>query len=175
MPMIGVLTGVTNRTLAGRLAHARRVTLARRLIVTIGAFSFLSISGFPCFAQGTDRKGPGEGARSHVMVFGGGTWRGNSVCAVENSPCRDESNVYRFAEIAGKPGSFLVTASKIVNGMEIVMGTGEWKYDAAKQTLESETPNGDTLRFKIDGKKMEGSLTLRDGTVYRRISLKKEE
>jgi hypothetical protein len=109
------------------------------------------------------------------MVFSGGTWRGNSVCAAENSPCHDESNVYRFAEIAGKPGWYTATACKIVNNKEIVMGTGEWKYDAAKQILESETSNRDTLRFKIDGKKMEGSLTLRDGTVYRRISLKKEE
>lgn len=100
-----------------------------------------------------------------------GVWRGHSVCEDKKSPCHDEVNVYRFAAVAGKPHAFMVTASKVVDGKEIVMGSGEWKYDEAKKTLESEQP---PIRMTIDSKKMEGALRLADGTVYRRIYLAKE-
>ncbi|HEY4046389.1 MAG TPA: hypothetical protein VGM27_05930 [Acidobacteriaceae bacterium] len=36
----------------------------------------------------------------------------------------NEVNVSRFFEIAGQPGSFSATAGKMVDGKEIVMGTG---------------------------------------------------
>lgn len=90
------------------------------------------------------------------------------------APCCDELNVYRFSELAGKPGWSSVTASKLVNGKEIVMGTGEWNYDVEKHALESENAGG-TFRLIVDGNNMEGSLTLRDNTVYRRMQLKKEK
>jgi hypothetical protein len=100
-----------------------------------------------------------------------GLWRGHSVCVDKNSPCRDEVNVYRFSKVAGSPNQFSVTASKVVDGKEIVMGSGSWKYDEKTKVLESEKP---PLRLTIDGKKMEGALSLSDGTVYRRIYLEKE-
>jgi hypothetical protein len=100
-----------------------------------------------------------------------GTWRGNSICTVKGSPCHDEINVYRFASVPGRAPSFAVTASKVVDGKEVVMGTGEWTYDSEKHALESKTP---AIRLVLDGNKMEGVLKLADGTVYRRISLKKE-
>jgi len=99
-------------------------------------------------------------------------WRGHSVCQVKDSPCHDEVNVYRFASVEGRPNAFSVTASKIVDGKEIVMGSGEWKYGAEKHTVETEKP---AIRMAIEGKKMEGALTLPDGTVYRRIYLQKED
>jgi hypothetical protein len=119
------------------------------------------------FKQGTGERSGTEAVRSRIA----GTWRGNSVCAVENSPCHDEVNVYRFSGIAGRPDNFSVTASKIVGGKEIVMGSGEWKYDAKKRMVECERP---AIRLAINGDKMEGVLTQTDGTVYRRIHLKKE-
>jgi hypothetical protein len=100
-----------------------------------------------------------------------GTWRGHSTCMVKESPCRDEVNVYRISKIAGKPGWVSVVGGKIVDGQEIVMGTGEWKYDAQKHVLES--PDG-SFRFTLGGESLEGTLT-RDKTVYRRIYLKKQE
>jgi hypothetical protein len=103
-----------------------------------------------------------------------GAWRGNSVCLAADSPCQNESNVYHISEIMGKPGICSVIGSKIVDGKEVVMGTGEWKYDPQKHLLGAETPAG-TFRFTVDGNKMEGSLTLRDNTVYRRIYLTKEK
>lgn len=100
-----------------------------------------------------------------------GVWRGHSECVVKNSPCHDEVNVYRFSKMDGRPNAFSVTASKVVNGQEVVMGTSEWKYDKKKQVVECERPS---IQLKISGDKMEGALKLDDGTVYRRIYLKKE-
>ena len=108
-----------------------------------------------------------EEARSKIA----GVWRGHSECAVKNSSCRDEINVYRFSKIAGRENAFSVTASKVVDGKEVVMGTSEWKYDEKKQVLECEKP---VIQLTFDGNKMEGALKLADGTVYRRIYLKKE-
>ena len=100
-----------------------------------------------------------------------GVWRGQSECAVKNSPCHDEVNVYRFSKMDGRPNAFSVTASKVVNGQEVVMGSSEWKYDEKKEVLGCARP---LIQLKISGDKMEGALKLDDGTVYRRIYLKKE-
>lgn len=76
---------------------------------------------------------PQDNPRSQIV----GTWRGNSVCAVANGPCHEEVNVYRFSDTPAKPNYFFCTASKIVNGKEIVMGTGESTYDVAKHIPET--------------------------------------
>jgi|SRR5579859_489684 len=126
----------------------------------------LSLAGaWPHFAQNTSAKA--EGVRSNI----GGVWRGHSECVVKNSPCHDEVNVYHFSKMDGRPNAFSVTASKVVNGQEVVMGTSEWKYDEKKQVVECEKPS---IQLKISGDKMEGALKLDDGTVYRRVYLKKE-
>jgi len=90
---------------------------------------------------------------------------------VKDSPCHDEVNVYRITKVAEKPGFVSVTANKIVDGKEIGMGTLECRYDAQKHFLDSADGR---FHFTIDGDKMEGALTLPDGTVYRRIHLKRE-
>jgi hypothetical protein len=98
-------------------------------------------------------------------------WRGHSVCVDKNGPCHDEVNVYRFSRVTANSNEFSVTASKVVDGKEIVMGSGSWKYDEKTRTVETEKP---LIRLTIDGKKMEGALSLADGTAYRRIYLEKE-
>jgi len=141
-----------------------RTEIARKL----GLFCFLLIV-VPAFSQSPAAKsGPDDASQV------AGVWRGNSTCMVKDSPCHDEVNVYRISTIAGKPGLLLVIAGKIVDGKEIVMGSGEWKYDAQKHTLEWEISGGGVLKLTVDGNKMEGALTVR-GTLYRRISLKKEK
>jgi hypothetical protein len=100
-----------------------------------------------------------------------GVWRGHSECAVKNSPCHDEVNIYRFSRIAGRANAFSATASKVVDGKEVVMGSSEWKYEEKKRILECEKPS---IQLTLDGDQMEGALRLEDGTVYRRIYLKKE-
>ena len=116
--------------------------------------------------------GKAQNARAQTQITG--TWRGNSECVVKNSACHDETNVYRFSEIAARPGWFSGTGSKMVNGKEISMGTLDWQYDAKSQILKSENPNG-ALRFVVDHEKMEGTLLLPDATVYRRIHLAKRK
>ena len=101
-----------------------------------------------------------------------GIWRGNSVCAVPNSPCRDEVNVYRFSEMPGKPNRFSCTASKIVDGKEIRMGSGEWTYDSSTHLLQTVTATP-MIRLTLDHASLDGVLTLPDGTIYRHIQLKK--
>jgi len=60
-----------------------------------------------------------------------------------------------------------------VDGKEISMGTLEWNYDEEKHMLRSEN-SGATFRLVVDGSRIEGSLTLADNTLYRRIHLKKD-
>jgi len=103
-----------------------------------------------------------------------GTWRGDSLCVEKGTACHDEVAVYRIAAISGKPGALLVSGGKVVDGKEIVMGTGEWRYDSAKRTLSVELPRG-VITLKADGDKLEGTFTLPDKTILRRIALKKAE
>jgi hypothetical protein len=125
-------------------------------------------TGRRCVSQQTGARPAAGDARGRIA----GVWRGHSVCQVKDSPCHDEVNVYRFSSVDGRPNAFSVTASKVVDGKEIVMGSGEWKYDAEKRAVETEKP---PIRLAIEGKKMGGALTLPDGTVYRRIYLQKED
>jgi hypothetical protein len=103
-----------------------------------------------------------------------GTWRGVSVCVERGTSCHDEIAVYRIAAIRGKPGYLTVTGGKVVDGKEIVMGSGEWRYDRGKHTLTAELPTG-VITLRIDHDKIEGTFTLPDQTVFRQIRLKKSE
>jgi hypothetical protein len=103
-----------------------------------------------------------------------GTWRGDSLCVEKGTACHDEIAVYRIAAIPGKPGYLLVTGGKVVDGKEIVMGTGEWRYDGTKRTLTVDLPRG-VITLEADGDKLEGTFTLPDKTILRRITLKKSE
>jgi hypothetical protein len=128
---------------------------------------FALTGGRSCLSQGSVPRSGVEETASRIA----GVWRGNSVCMVKGSPCHDEMNVYRFSSVAGRPNTLAVTASKVVDGKEIVMGSGEWTYDPGNHLVECKAP---PIRLTITGDKMEGALSLADGTVYRRIYLKKE-
>lgn len=103
-----------------------------------------------------------------------GTWRGDSVCVQRGTSCHDEIAVYRIAAIPGKRGYFMVTGGKVVDQKEIVMGSGEWRYDNGKHTLTGELPKG-VITLKIVGDNIDGTFTLPDKTVLRRITLKKSK
>lgn len=103
-----------------------------------------------------------------------GTWRGNSECALENSACHDETNVYRFSAITTQPDSYTGAGFKVIDGKEIAMGTLSFRYDTKTHVLSSDNPSG-VFRLLVDGKKIEGTLTRRDGTVFRRIHLTKSK
>ena len=61
---------------------------------------------------------------------------------------------------------------KIVDGKAVTMGTTECSYDSAKRTLACEFTRG-VLRFTIQANKMSGTMNLTDGTLWRKINLKK--
>ena len=113
---------------------------------------------------------PGAAGSADAQISG--VWRGTSECQVKDSACRDEANVYRISA-AQEPGWFTVVGAKIIDGREIVMGTSDWHYEAGAHTLSTQGPYG-TFRLTIAGKSMEGSLTLPDQTLFRRIHLEKE-
>src|SRR5260370_36719955 len=90
-----------------------------------------------------------------------GTWRGDSLCVEKGTACHDEIAVYRIAAIPGKRGYLLVTGGKVVDGKEIVMASGEWRYDSGKHTPTGQLPRA--------------TFTPPDKTVLRRITLKKSD
>jgi hypothetical protein len=138
-----------------------------RLAAFAGVFLLTCACVWGRVAQNDGLNPEAQDVRSNIV----GVWRGHSVCVDKNSPCHDEVNVYRFSRVAGRQNELFVTASKVVDGKEIVMGSGAWKYDEKTKVVECEKP---PIRMAIDGKKMEGTLSLADGTVYRRIYLEKE-
>jgi len=102
-----------------------------------------------------------------------GKWRGDSSCVARNTACHDETVIYRLANLPNKPGYVLVSADKIVNGNAINMGTLEFRHDQTQQMLVCECSQG-VWRFKRNGGRMEGKLTLQDGTEFRRVTLQRE-
>ena len=101
-----------------------------------------------------------------------GDWRGESICVVRESACHDEDSLYHFTKLAEKPGWFSIKLDKIMNGKAITMGSMECSYNTAKQSLNCEFPRG-VMRFIVSANKMEGTMTLPDGTLWRKLSLKK--
>ena len=61
---------------------------------------------------------------------------------------------------------------KIVNGEPVTMGTQQCVYDSTKKSLVCEFARG-VMRLTIQGDKMEGTMSLTDGTLWRKITLKK--
>lgn len=129
----------------------------------------LAVAGsyWPHGSQGGNASADAGDVRARIA----GVWRGHSECAVQNSACHDEVNVYRFSKVAGDANKFSVTGSKVVDGKEVVMGSSDWEYDEKKRVVECEKP---LIQLRIAGDRMEGALKLDDGTVYRRIYLRKE-
>jgi hypothetical protein len=103
-----------------------------------------------------------------------GAWEGSSLCTVPNSPCHDEHVVYHIKAAEAKdPTKFAIDANKIVNGAEESMGTLQCTFTPRKNELYCDTV-GD-WRFTVTGNTMSGTLNLKDGTLYRRVNLKKIE
>ena len=111
-----------------------------------------------------------NGASSTVQTQLIGDWSGDSLCQVKNSSCHDEKVVYHISKGSG-PDLLVVDADKIVNGKSENMGKLDFKYDAKAETMISES-YGHWV-FNIQGNKMDGTLTINEGTLYRKISLTK--
>jgi hypothetical protein len=139
--------------------------------VALGAFPMVFlVPGVVAIPQNPPAHGSSGDEESKLP----GTWRGDSLCVEKGTSCHNEIAVYRIAGIPGKPGYLMVTGGKVVDGKEIVMGTGEWRYDSTKHTLTGELPRG-VITLKADGDKLEGSFILPDKSILRRITLKKSD
>ena len=103
-----------------------------------------------------------------------GTWRGESICVTGASACHNESVVYYIKDVPDRPDLVLIRADKIVDGKAITMGTGQWHYDRAQHTLEWRTPQQVWL-LKVTGNRIEGTLKLTDGTVFRNMVLQNDK
>lgn len=103
-----------------------------------------------------------------------GDWRGMSICQVKPSGCHDEDSLYHVRPTETTPGKFELQADKIVDGEPVTMGTGPCSYDAAKSELSCPiAQNGALMRFRLHGDEMLGTMTLADGTTWRKITLKR--
>jgi hypothetical protein len=101
-----------------------------------------------------------------------GTWRGNSVCVARNTACHDEAVVYRVQQLPASDNAS-ISADKIVNGQAIHMGSLEFHYDQPSQSWVCQYPQG-VWRLKVAGAKLNGTLTQPDGTLFRKIALRKD-
>jgi hypothetical protein len=103
-----------------------------------------------------------------------GTWEGESICQVENSPCHDEHVVYEISEENG--GRAKIEGYKIVNGEKQWMGTLLCDYRSAEHVLTCKPKEGEPSdwTFKIKDDAMSGMLVLREGkTLYPKMNLKR--
>ena len=102
-----------------------------------------------------------------------GDWKGQSLVQAKNSPAKDEIVVWHVNK-AKSPDHLVVRADKIVNQKAISMGTLEFTYDKSQNVIVCRYEQG-VWNLQIKGKKMEGTLTLPDQTVLRRVLLEKVE
>ena len=108
-----------------------------------------------------------------------GDWRGESKCVGSNPYCHDEVVVYHISRSKTDAKKITIVADKIVDGKPDYMGTFECDYDAVKQTLTSEftiprTGGKGVWLFKIDGDKMDGTLTVfPENEIGRRVKVTK--
>jgi hypothetical protein len=100
-----------------------------------------------------------------------GTWRGNSICVVKPSACNDEDSKYRFALAEGTTDRVSLAAAKVVNNKEVPMGTSDCRYNSQKHALDCPLPNETAVHFDVNGSTMTGTMKLRDGALWRRITL----
>ena len=101
-----------------------------------------------------------------------GNWEGESICTVANSPCHNEHVIYRISKDKDGPGKYTIGADKIVNGQQEFMGDIHCTYDQPKANLRCVKPG--VWEFTIAGDTMTGTLKLDDGTLYRKVSVKKK-
>ena len=103
-----------------------------------------------------------------------GIWRGESKCATDAPSCHDEQVVYTIEAIANTPNQVTVRADKIVDGKAITMGSGPWNYDSKRQTLSFES-SGRLWLLALHCNEIEGTLTLPDHVVFRRMALTRDD
>lgn len=101
-----------------------------------------------------------------------GTWRGDSICVAKNTACHDEVVVYRIQKLPARD-HVTISADKIVDGRAINMGSLPFQYDQQSQSWVCQYSQG-VSRLTVQGAKAEGTLRDPTGTLFRRITLRKD-
>ena len=102
-----------------------------------------------------------------------GDWRGESICVVHPSACHDEIALYRVKAGEGSPRGYTLDAYKIVEGKPEFMGDMECSYATEKRALTCSTPKL-VVHLVLDGKSLNGTMNLSDGTLWRNITLQRD-
>jgi hypothetical protein len=102
-----------------------------------------------------------------------GSWSGESLCASERGACKDEHVIWTFKAPDSK-GHVWISADRVVDGQRINMGASDYDYNREKTTLTWKNQYG-VWELRIKGDVIEGSMTLNDGRVVRKMNLKKDK
>ncbi len=101
-----------------------------------------------------------------------GTWEGESLCTVPDSPCHDEHVVYEIKADPKTQGGVTVDAFKIVNGEKLFMGTLNCTWKEAESVLSCHYREYDDWKFTLSGNEMRGTLHInKERQLYRKISV----
>ena len=113
----------------------------------------------------------GKASNAQSLV---GTWKGTSLCQVKNSPCHDEIVVYHISRDGGN-NSYIVNASKIIDGKENEMGTLKFSFNPQQKMLNLVDSVAEIKwEFSVSDNEMHGTL-ISKGNLYRVVDLKRED
>lgn len=110
-----------------------------------------------------------------------GDWTGESKCVGNNPYCHDEVVVYHLTRSKEDAKKVNFAADKIVNGKPEFMGDFDMAFDSEKMTLTVEfdikrTGGKGVFLFKIDGDKIDGTLTVfPENEVGRKIHVERKK
>ena len=113
-----------------------------------------------------------------------GTWEGESLCTVRDSPCHDEHVVYEIsrdpapqsAAANPQPLDWKMDAFKIVIGEKQSIGSLRCSFDENKKNLSCLTKTRTEVDWEyfFDGDNLRGTLQIGPGkTLFRRVSAKR--
>lgn len=112
-----------------------------------------------------------------------GTWEGESICTVRDSPCHDEHVVYVISHdpqtnsLNGQSSlDWKMDAYKISNGEKQPMGSLRCSFDEKKKNLSclAKTRSELDWEYWVDGDTLRGTLqTGPEKTLFRKVSAKR--
>lgn len=143
--------------------------MASRIVKRLAGLLFLCTASVSLAVAGVAHTQKAETSKKNSPL---GDWRGMSVCQVKPSGCHDEDSLYHVRQRRTKGGEFELQADKVVDGKRVTMGAGPCDLDVSGQ-LVCAVPGGASLRFHVHGDQMNGVMRMADGTVWRKITLKR--
>ena len=112
-----------------------------------------------------------------------GTWEGESICVVRDSPCHDEHVVYEISRdptpqsaASPQPLEWKMDAYKIVKGEKQPMGSLRCSFDEPKKNLSCLTKTRTEVDWEyfFDGDNLRGTLQIGpEKILFRKVSAKR--